>query len=66
MAIKSFFINEIQELRQEISSIQLKLQQMKLNQSGNNNGYEKDDKIIIEDLRTKLEFYQREKSTSKR
>ena len=65
MAIKSFFINEIQELRQEISSIQLKLQQMKLNQSGNNNGYEKDDKIIIEDLRTKLEFYQREKSTSK-
>ena len=65
MAIKSFFINEIQELRQEISSIQLKLQQIKLNQSGNNNGYEKDDKIIIEDLRTKLEFYQREKSTSK-
>ena len=38
---------------------------MKLNQSGNNNGYEKDDKIIIEDLRTKLEFYQREKSTNK-
>ena len=38
---------------------------MKLNQSGHNNGYEKDDKIIIEDLRTKLEFYQREKSTSK-
>ena len=38
---------------------------MKLNQSENNNGYEKDDKIIIEDLRTKLEFYQREKSTSK-
>ena len=32
MAIKSFFMNEIYDLRQEISSLQLKLQQEKLNQ----------------------------------
>ena len=32
MAIKSFFMNKIYELRQEISSLQLKLQQEKLNQ----------------------------------
>ena len=60
MAIKSFFMNEIYELRQEISSLQLKLQQEKLNQSGNNNVCEKDEKIIFENLKTKLEFYQRE------
>ena len=44
----------------EISSLQLKHQQEKLSQSGNNNVSEKDEKIIIEDLKTKLEFYQRE------
>ena len=33
MAIKSFFMNEIYDLRQDISSLQLKLQQEKLNQS---------------------------------
>ena len=60
MAIKSFFMNEIYDLRQEISSLQLKLQQEKLNQSGYNNTCEKDEKIIIEDLKTKLDFYQRE------
>ena len=61
MEIKSFFMNEIYELRLEISSLQLKLQQEKLNQSGNNKVCEKEDKnIIIEDLKTKLEFYQRE------
>ena len=60
MAIKSFFMNEIYELRQEISSLQLKLQQEKLSQSGNNNVCEKDEKIIIENLKTKLNFYQRE------
>ena len=60
MAIKSFLMNEIYELRQEISSIQLKLKQEKVNQSGNNNVCEKDEKIIIENLKTKLEFYQRE------
>ena len=59
MAIKSFFMNEIYDLRQEISSLQLKLQQEKLNQSGYNI-CEKDEKIIIEDLKTKLDFYQRE------
>ena len=60
MAIKSFFMNEIYELRQEISSLQLKLQQEKVNQSGNNGVCEKGEKIIIEDLKTKLEFYHRE------
>ena len=47
MAIKSFFMNEIYDLRQEISSLQLKLQQEKLNQSGYNNICEKDKKITI-------------------
>ena len=60
MEIKSFFMNEIYELREEISSLQLKFQQEKLIQSGNNNVCEKDEKIIIKDLKTKLEFYQRE------
>ena len=43
-----------------MSSLQLKLQQEKLNQSGNNKVCKKHEKIIIEDLKTKLEFYQRE------
>ena len=61
MEIKSFFINEIYELRLEISSLQLKLQQEKLNQSGNNKVRKKvDENILTEDLKTKLEFYQRE------
>ena len=60
MAIKSFFMNEIYDLRLEISSLQLKLQQEKLIQSGYNNICEKNEKIIIEDLKTKLYFYQRE------
>ena len=60
MEIKSSFMNETNDLRQEISSLQLKLQQEKLNQSRNNNVCGKDEKIIIEDLKTKLDFYQRE------
>ena len=36
-------MNEIYDLRQEISSLQLKLQQEKLNQSGNNNVCKKDE-----------------------
>ena len=60
MAIKPFFMNEIYDLRQEILSLQLKFQQEKLNQSGYNKICEKDEKIIIEDLKTKLDFYQRE------
>ena len=47
MAIKSFFMKEIYELRQEISSLQLKLQQEKLNQSGNTKVCEKEDENII-------------------
>ena len=60
MAIKSFFINEIYDLRQEIPSFQLKLQQAKLNQSENNNVCRQDEMTIIEDLKIKLDFYQRE------
>ena len=60
MAINTFFMNEIYELRQEVSSLQLKLQQEELYQLGNNNVCKKDEKIIIEDLKTKLDFYQRE------
>ena len=58
-------MNETYELRQEISSLQLKLQQEKQNQSGNNSVCEKDKKIIIKDLKTKLEFYQRENKVLK-
>ena len=47
MEIKSFFMNEINDLRQEISSLHLKLQQEKLNQLRNNNVCGKDKKIII-------------------
>ena len=56
MAIKSFFMNEMYDIRQKISSLQLKLQQEKLNPSGNNNVCQKDKNIIIEDLKTKLGF----------
>ena len=52
MEIKSFFMNEINDLRQEISSFQLKLQQEKLNRSRNNNVCGKDKKIIVEDLKS--------------
>ena len=54
MEIKSFFMNEIYDLRQEISSLQLKFQQVKLNQPRNNNFCGEDEKIIIEDLKTKI------------
>ena len=60
MEIKSFIMNEINDPRQEISSLQLKLQQEKLNQSRNNNVCGKEEKIIIEDLKAKLDFHQRE------
>ena len=56
MAIKSFFMNEMYDIRQKISSLQLKLQQEKQNPSGNNNVCQKDKNIIIEDLKTKLGF----------
>ena len=60
MEIKSSFMNETNDLSQETSSLQLKLQQEKLDQSRNNNVCGKDEKIIIEDLKTKLDLYQRE------
>ena len=57
---KSFFMKEIYELRQKISSLQLKIQEEKLNQSENKNVYEKDEKMIIENVKITLDFYQRE------
>ena len=60
IAVKSFFMNEIYYLRQEISSLQLKLQQKTLNLSGNNKVCGQHEKMIIENLKTKLDIYQRE------
>ena len=60
MPINSFFMNEINQLRQETSSLQLKLQQEILDQPRNNNVCKKDEQIVVEDLKTKLEFYQKE------
>ena len=57
---KSFFMKEIYELRQKISSLQLKIQEEKLNQSENKNVYEKDEKMIIENVKITLDFSQRE------
>ena len=65
IVIKSFLINEIYDLRDEISSRQLKPQQEKLNQSGNNNICGQDKNIIIENLEIKLDFYQGEKQLLK-
>ena len=53
-------MKEIYELRQKISSLQLKIQEEKLNQSENKNVYEKDEKMIIENVKITLDFYQRE------
>ena len=66
MAIKSFFMNEIYELRQEISSLQLKLQQEKFNQSGNNHVSEKDENIIFEKFKNQIGVLSKRKSTIKR
>ena len=63
---ESFSMNKIYDLRHEISLRQLKPQQEKLNQSGNNNIYEKYEKIIIEELKTKLDFLSKRKSALKR
>ena len=59
MEIKSFFMNEIHNLRRKISSLQLKIQQEKIDQSGNNNFCGKRERLFIEDLRkTKLDSNQ--------
>ena len=59
MEMASVFKNESNDLIQEISSLQLKLQQKKLNESRNNSVCGKDEKITVEDLKTKLDFYQK-------
>ena len=63
---ESFSVYKIYDLRHEISLRQLKPQQEKLNQSGNNNIYEKYEKIIIEELKTKLDFLSKRKSALER
>ena len=63
---ESFSMNKRYDLRHGISLRQLKLQQEKLNQSGNNNIYQKYEKIIIEELKTKLDFLSKRKSALKR
>ena len=59
-------MNEIYELRQEISSLQLKLQQEKFNQSGNNHVSEKDENIIFEKFKNQIGVLSKRKSTIKR
>ena len=50
MALKSFLMNEIFDLRQEITSLQLQLQQEKLSKS-KTNSCENEEKIVIENLK---------------
>ena len=45
LALKSFFMNEIYDLRQEISSVRSQLEQERLHHSRNNDGVEKEENI---------------------
>ena len=58
MALK-FLINEIFDLRQEITSLQLQLQQEKLSKS-KTNSCENEEKIVIENLKSKITSYKTE------
>ena len=53
MALKSFLINKIFDLRQEITSLKLQLQQEKLSQS-KTNPCENEEKIVIENLKSQI------------
>ena len=59
MALKSFLMNEIFDLRQEIISLQLQLQQEKLNKS-KTNSCENEEKIVIENLKSQITSYKAE------
>ena len=59
MALKSFLMNEIFDLRQEITSPQLQLQQEKLSKS-KTNSCENEEKIVIENLKSQITSYKAE------
>ena len=59
MALKSFLKNEIFDLRQEITSLKLQLQQEKLSQS-KTSPFENEEKIVIENLKSQITSYKTE------
>ena len=59
MALKSFLMNEIFDLRQEITSLKLQLQQEKLSES-KTNPCENEEKIVIENLKLQITSYKTE------
>ena len=59
MALKSFLMNQIFDLRQEITSLQLQLQQEKLSKSKTNSS-ENEEKIVIENLKSQIALYKTE------
>ena len=59
ICLKSFFMNEIYDLRQEISSAWSQLKQDSFDQSRNNDCVEEDE-ITNEELKAKLHSYQNE------
>ena len=59
MALKSFLMNEIFDLRQEITSLQLQLQQEKLSQL-KTNFCENEEEIVIKNLKSQIALYKTE------
>ena len=59
MALKSFLMNEIFDLRQEITSLQLQLQQGKISKS-KTYSCENEEKIVIENLKSQTASYKTE------
>ena len=59
MALKSLLMNEIFDLRQEITSLKLQLQQEKLSKS-KTNPCENEEKIVIENLKSQITSYKTE------
>ena len=59
MALKSFLMNEIFDLRQEITSLQLQLQQEKLSKL-KTNFCENEEMIVIENLKSQIALYKTE------
>ena len=59
IALKSFLMNDIFDLRQEITSLQLRLQQEKLSKS-QTNSCESEGKIVIENLKSQITSYKTE------
>ena len=59
MALKSFLMNEIFDLREEITSLQLQLQQEKLSKS-KTDSCENEEKIVIQNLKSQIASYKTE------